>query len=61
MSLMMTLDDSGVRPAICDAVLHAHPGVRIIVLQPRIAVLQPRIAAFVTGARCPRLDGPETN
>jgi len=28
--LIVTLDDSGKRPAICDAVLHAHPGVRII-------------------------------
>ncbi len=28
--LVVTLDDSGKRPAICDAVLHAHPGLRII-------------------------------
>ena len=28
--LVVTLDDSGKRPAICDAVLHAHPRVRII-------------------------------
>jgi DNA-binding NarL/FixJ family response regulator len=28
--LVVTLDDSGKRPAICDAVLYAHPGIRII-------------------------------
>jgi chemotaxis response regulator CheB len=28
--LVVTLDDSGKRPAICDTVLHAHPAVRII-------------------------------
>lgn len=33
--LVVTLGDSGERPAICDKVLHAHPEVRIIAVSSR--------------------------
>ncbi len=63
--LVVTLDDSGKRPAICDAVLHAHPRVRIIavssaqnrsicywaVLQIQSKNIEPSEESMLTAAR----------
>jgi DNA-binding NarL/FixJ family response regulator len=63
--LVVTLDDSGKRPAICDAVLHAHPRVRIIavssaqnrsicywaVLQIQSKNIEPSEQSMLTAAR----------
>jgi DNA-binding NarL/FixJ family response regulator len=63
--LVVTLDASGRRPAICDAVLHAHPRVRIIavssaqnrsicywaVLQIQSKTIEPSEESMLTAAR----------
>jgi DNA-binding NarL/FixJ family response regulator len=63
--LVVTLDDSGKRPAICDAVLHAHPRIRIIavssaqnrsicywaVLQIQSKHIEPSEESMLTAAR----------
>lgn len=63
--LVVTLDDPGRRPAICDTVLHAHPRVRIIavssaqnrsicywaVLQIQSKSIEPSEESMLTAAR----------